>query len=154
MTTIAPAGTTSRPRTRRSVRSTTGLAPYAFIAPFYVLYGLFLIVPVLAAIYLSLTEWVGLGTPDFVGLRNYTSLAMDTSFHTALGNSLLYVLVSVLHRRPGRPADRPGPQHPRAARPGPVPGRVLRAHGALAHRHRPGLQPDAWTRTSGCSTPR
>jgi multiple sugar transport system permease protein len=95
MTTIAPAGTTPRPRTRRRVRSTTGLAPYAFIAPFYVLYGLFLIVPVLAAIYLSLTEWVGLGAPDFVGLRNYTSLAQDTSFHTALGNSLLYVLVSV-----------------------------------------------------------
>lgn len=90
----APARTAARTRSRRNVHA-TGLAPYAFIAPFYVLYGLFLIVPVLAAIYLSLTEWVGLGTPDFVGIRNYTSLALDTSFHASLGNSLLYVLVSV-----------------------------------------------------------
>ncbi|KAB8161491.1 ABC transporter permease subunit [Streptomyces sp. 3MP-14] len=70
-------------------------APYAFIAPFYVLYLLFMIVPILVACYLSLTEWVGLGTPEFVGLRNFADLARDTSFHTALGNSLLYVLVSL-----------------------------------------------------------
>jgi multiple sugar transport system permease protein len=95
MTTLAPARSDARPRTQRSARTKTSLAPYAFIAPFYVLYGFFLIVPVLAAIYLSLTEWVGLGTPDFVGLRNYADLAGDTSFHVALGNSLLYVLVSV-----------------------------------------------------------
>lgn len=71
------------------------LAPYAFIAPFYVLYGLFMVVPVLVAGYLSMTEWVGLGTPEFVGLANFADLAADTSFHTALGNSLIYVLVSL-----------------------------------------------------------
>ncbi|WP_129842355.1 sugar ABC transporter permease [Streptomyces sp. RFCAC02] len=70
-------------------------APYAFIAPFYVLYALFMIVPILAAVYLSLTEWVGLGTPEFVGLRNFTDLARDTSFHKALANSLIFVAVSV-----------------------------------------------------------
>jgi multiple sugar transport system permease protein/lactose/L-arabinose transport system permease protein len=54
-----------------------------------------MIVPVLAAIYLSLTEWVGLGTPEWVGLRNYVNLLRDTSFGTALVNSLIYVLVAV-----------------------------------------------------------
>jgi multiple sugar transport system permease protein/lactose/L-arabinose transport system permease protein len=76
-------------------RSQGGRAPYFFIAPFYVLYALFMIVPVLAAIYLSLTEWVGLGTPEWVGLRNYVNLLRDTSFGTALVNSLIYVLVAV-----------------------------------------------------------
>lgn len=92
-TTLIPA---ARPRsaTPKPGRK-TGLAPYMFIAPFYVLYGLFLIVPVIAALYLSLTEWVGLGTPEFIGLRNYTDLATDSSFRVALGNSLIYVLVSV-----------------------------------------------------------
>ncbi|MDT0445535.1 MULTISPECIES: sugar ABC transporter permease [unclassified Streptomyces] len=72
------------------------LAPYAFIAPFYVLYGLFMIVPIGAGVYLSMTEWVGLGTPEFVGLDNFANLARDTSFHKALGNSMIFVLISVL----------------------------------------------------------
>ncbi|UCM88315.1 carbohydrate ABC transporter permease [Streptomyces marincola] len=72
------------------------LAPYAFIAPFYVLYGLFMIVPIAAGVYLSMTEWVGLGTPEFVGLDNFANLARDTSFHKALGNSLIFVLISLL----------------------------------------------------------
>jgi multiple sugar transport system permease protein len=71
------------------------LAPYAFIAPFYILYGLFMVVPIGVACYLSLTEWVGLGTPTFIGFDNFTDLARDTSFHTALGNSLIFVLVSL-----------------------------------------------------------
>jgi arabinooligosaccharide transport system permease protein len=78
-----------------TARSQGGRAPYLFIAPFYVLYGLFMIVPVFAAIYLSLTEWVGLGTPAWVGLANYANLLQDTSFGTALANSLVYVLVAV-----------------------------------------------------------
>jgi ABC-type sugar transport system permease subunit len=61
-----------------------------------VLYVLFMIIPILAALYLSLTEWVGLGTPSFIGLTNYANLAADSSFATALGNSLVYTLVAVL----------------------------------------------------------
>jgi len=80
---------------RRRLNTNGGSAPYLFIAPFYVLYALFMIVPVLAAVYLSLTEWVGLGTPNWVGLRNYTNLFRDTSFGTALVNSLIYTLIAV-----------------------------------------------------------
>ncbi|WP_076810114.1 carbohydrate ABC transporter permease [Brachybacterium sp. P6-10-X1] len=81
-------------RRRPSLRG--GAAPYAFIAPFYVLYVFFMIIPIGAAIYLSLTEWVGLGVPEFVGVRNYVNLASDSSFATALFNSLIYTLVAVL----------------------------------------------------------
>jgi len=81
---------------RRSRALRGGAAPYAFIAPFYVLYVFFMIIPIMAAIYLSLTEWVGLGSPEFVGLRNYTDLTTDSSFGTALTNSLIYMLVAVL----------------------------------------------------------
>jgi ABC-type sugar transport system permease subunit len=86
----------SRPSGTRRPSLRGGLAPYAFIAPFYVLYVLFMIIPILAALYLSLTEWVGLGTPSFIGLTNYANLAADSSFATALGNSLVYTLVAVL----------------------------------------------------------
>lgn len=80
---------------RRPYKAGGRIAPYAFIAPFYILYVLFMIVPVIAALVLSMTSWVGLGTPTWVGLRNYVNLLQDTSFGTALGNSLLYVLVAV-----------------------------------------------------------
>lgn len=94
--------TEGRTRTRRAEVAPRrpvaggGLAPYAFIAPFYLLYVLFMLVPVLAAIYLSLTEWVGLGTPTIVGVRNYVDLAQDTSFRTAIGNTGIYVIVSLV----------------------------------------------------------
>ncbi|MGW6546725.1 carbohydrate ABC transporter permease [Streptomyces massasporeus] len=70
-------------------------APYLFISPFYLLYALFMLVPVGVSVWLSLTEWVGLGTPRWVGLRNYRLLATDISFHRALGNTAVFVLVAV-----------------------------------------------------------
>lgn len=77
---------------RRAGRS---WAPYLFISPFYLLYVLFMLVPVAVSLWLSLTEWVGLGTPHWVGLRNYRLLATDISFHRALVNTAVFVLVAV-----------------------------------------------------------
>ncbi|MFI0776589.1 carbohydrate ABC transporter permease [Streptomyces sp. NPDC021212] len=71
------------------------IAPYLFIAPFYLLYVLFMLVPIGVALWLSLCEWVGLGAPHWVGLRNYHHLLTDGSFQRALGNTGVYVLVSV-----------------------------------------------------------
>jgi multiple sugar transport system permease protein len=85
----------SKPATRKKLQTSGGKAPYLFIAPFYVLYALFMVIPVLAAIYLSMTEWVGLGSPNWVGLDNYANLVRDTSFGTALGNSAVYTIVAV-----------------------------------------------------------
>ena len=72
------------------------LAPYAFISPFYVLFALFMIVPVGGAIYLSLTDWAGIGTPVWVGPKNYAQLFGDGSFYTSLLNTAFYVVVSVV----------------------------------------------------------
>lgn len=83
----APKGQERRPRRT--------WAPYLFISPFYLLYALFMLVPVGVSVWLSLTEWVGLGTPRWVGLRNYRLLATDISFHRALGNTAVFVLVAV-----------------------------------------------------------
>ncbi|MFD7769225.1 carbohydrate ABC transporter permease [Streptomyces sp. NPDC059787] len=113
-----PVSTRVRPeaRTRRSTGKNTGestgrntgsdgrswwsrrqrtLAPYVFISPFYLLYGLFLLVPVLVGLYLSCTEWAGLGTPRWVGLRNYRDLLTDHSFWTSVGNTALYVVFTL-----------------------------------------------------------
>ncbi|MFE1071801.1 carbohydrate ABC transporter permease [Streptomyces sp. NPDC058783] len=70
-------------------------APYVFLSPFYLLYGLFMLVPILIGLYLSCTEWAGLGTPRWVGLRNYRDLLGDHSFWTAVGNTTLYVVFTM-----------------------------------------------------------
>ncbi|WP_432519761.1 carbohydrate ABC transporter permease [Kineococcus sp. SYSU DK006] len=91
-----PAPTSTRTRAPHPRSTTTTRAPYAFIAPFYVLFVLFMLVPIIASIYLSLTSWVGLGTPEWVGLRNYANLFTDSSFRKALVNTLVYVAVAVV----------------------------------------------------------
>ncbi|APU16474.1 MULTISPECIES: carbohydrate ABC transporter permease [Actinoalloteichus] len=76
-------------------RNQLRLAPYAFISPFFLLYGLFFLVPILVGLYLSGTEWAGLGTPQWVGLRNYQDLLGDRSFWISVGNTAVYVLFTM-----------------------------------------------------------
>jgi ABC-type sugar transport system permease subunit len=71
-------------------------APYAFISPFFLLFTVFMLVPVGAGIYLSLTDWAGLGDPEFVGLANYSRLLGDASFGAALGNTAFYTLFAII----------------------------------------------------------
>ncbi|MCH6472107.1 carbohydrate ABC transporter permease [Sinomonas terrae] len=71
-------------------------APYAFISPFYILFAVFMVVPIGGAIYLSLTVWSGIGSPTWAGFANYIRLFGDGSFYTAGINTLIYVLISVL----------------------------------------------------------
>ena len=47
------------------------LAPYAFISPFYILFGLSFLAPSLIALVLSLFRWDGINDPRFVLARNY-----------------------------------------------------------------------------------
>ncbi|MFE7077318.1 carbohydrate ABC transporter permease [Streptomyces sp. NPDC057620] len=77
------------------IRNQRVLAPYLFISPFYLLYGLFLLVPILVGLYLSCTEWAGLGTPRWVGLRNYQDLLGDHSFWTAVSNTGWYIVFTL-----------------------------------------------------------
>ena len=63
--------------------------------PFLV--GVFLLVglPALAAVWLSFTDYSGIGAPRFVGLDNFVRLAGDDLFRRAAGNTLLHILMSV-----------------------------------------------------------
>ena len=59
--------------------------------------GLALLVglPLGGAIALAFTEFSGIGSPEFVGVDNFTRLWQDSAFWRSLGNSLVFVLVSV-----------------------------------------------------------
>ncbi|MDT0268694.1 sugar ABC transporter permease [Streptomyces sp. DSM 44915] len=85
--------TTAKPATggRRGSRSRSW-APYLFISPFYVLFLLFLVVPIGIGAFLSMTEWAGVGSPKWVGADNYARLFDDSSFYTAVGNTAIFTL--------------------------------------------------------------
>lgn len=73
------------------------LAPYVFISPFFIGFGVFFLYPVLSALYLSFFEQNGaLSTPRFVGVQNYVDLLRDPLFLTALRNTSYYALASIL----------------------------------------------------------
>lgn len=70
-------------------------APYFFLLPFYLLYVVFLLVPTVFALWLSLHEWTGIGPMKWVGVRNYTRLFGDSSFQTAVENTAWYIAGSI-----------------------------------------------------------
>ncbi|GAA1571658.1 sugar ABC transporter permease [Kribbella hippodromi] len=93
-TTAPPRSRAEAPRRRQPLR--LRLAPYVFISPFYLLFLIFLLVPILVGLYLSFTEWAGLGTPEMVGLANYRRLFGDDQFYLSLRNTLFFVLVAMV----------------------------------------------------------
>ena len=85
------------PPRRRWRRSVTG---WAFAAPFTVLFVVFLLLPVVASLLMSVTDLraTDLRHPfavDFVGLENYRRLFADGLFRRAAVNTLVFVVVGV-----------------------------------------------------------
>ena len=76
------------------------LAGWAFAGPALAVIALFFVIPVLAALALSLTDFDIYALADrdnlrFVGLGNYAQLLADPLFWKALGNTFYFVLVGV-----------------------------------------------------------
>ncbi len=70
------------------------VAPYAFIAPFFVIFVIFGLWPILYSGFVSLHEWKGLQPPVFIGLRNFANLFQDPDFGLALKNTIVLLLLS------------------------------------------------------------
>lgn len=70
-------------------------SPYLYIAPFFLLFGLVGLFPLLYTAYVSLFHWkVGDDNPDFIGLDNYKQLFADAQFWNALENTVSIFLLS------------------------------------------------------------
>lgn len=65
-------------------------APYLFIMPFFILFFIFQFIPIIWTVYISLTNWKGIGAPEFCGLNNYRKMMIDDMFWSALGNTVVY----------------------------------------------------------------
>jgi ABC-type sugar transport system permease subunit len=76
-------------------RNQRRLAPYLFISPFYVLFLVFFLGPVLFAFYLSLQSWNGIDDMRWVGLGNFAEMVRDEAFRRSLGNTAFYAAASL-----------------------------------------------------------
>lgn len=70
------------------------LAPYLFISPFFIIFVIFGLFPIIFSGYISLNEWTGLNPPVFVGLNNYRNLLKDADFLLALRNTAVLLMLS------------------------------------------------------------
>jgi ABC-type sugar transport system permease subunit len=68
---------------------------YTFISPFYILFAVFLIYPIIFSVYLSFTQWRGLGPKVFVGLDNYKTLLGDSIFWQSIMNGVILFFLYV-----------------------------------------------------------
>ncbi len=68
---------------------------YLMIAPYFILFTLFTIIPVLASLVLGFTYFNMLETPKFTGLSNYISIFLnDDIFKLAIKNTIIFALLT------------------------------------------------------------
>ena len=90
---------------RRRIGDSPNASGWLFVAPTLIVLGLFLLVPILMALWVSVSDWTGKGNPfsgdtGFVGLDNYRELFTEDAltrqdFMTSLRNNFYFVLLVV-----------------------------------------------------------
>ena len=61
-----------------------------FLLPILTLYGMFFIYPLIYVFSISLTQWNGIGSPEFVGLQHYARNFQSESFQLSLRNNFIW----------------------------------------------------------------
>lgn len=93
-----PARTPGTPP-RRGARPRRGgrLVPYSFVAPFFLVFGIFGLYPLLYTFWVSLHHWDRLtGDGGFAGADNFRDLFADPDFYTATFNTFSIFLLSTV----------------------------------------------------------
>ncbi|MEU4781204.1 sugar ABC transporter permease [Micromonospora sp. NPDC023633] len=98
----SPAAPPPRPPARRRSRSHSltrldlKYSPYLYIAPFFVVFGIFGLYPMLRTAWMSLHDWNLIGDHSFIGFDNYVALVRDEYFWNATLNTFGIFLLSTI----------------------------------------------------------
>ncbi|WP_227497085.1 carbohydrate ABC transporter permease [Planctomonas psychrotolerans] len=105
-TTVSPPRVPSDPAVRKTQRPKKAvgiryglmerLAPYGYVAPFFALFLVFGLFPLLFTFVVALFDWNPVGSQTFIGLDNFTRLFDDPRFWNAAGNTLSIWLISTI----------------------------------------------------------
>ncbi len=104
----------------RSAKNRDRWAGWLFMAPAVIIIGVFVLLPVISALWVSVSDWTGKGSPlkaDYIGMDNYQALLTkpglaQRDLATSLRNNLYYVILvvplqTILALRTGRGAQPP-----------------------------------------------
>jgi cellobiose transport system permease protein len=69
---------------------------YLFISPFFILFAIFGLFPILFSFYLSFHKWDGIGEMTFAGLDEYVYLLHDADFWKSIANTLEIWIMSTI----------------------------------------------------------
>lgn len=80
------------------IRSSFGerLAPYLYIAPFFAIFVVFGLFPLLFTFYVALFDWNPIGEQTFVGFANFERLFQDPRFWNAVVNTFWIFVISTV----------------------------------------------------------
>jgi raffinose/stachyose/melibiose transport system permease protein len=66
--------------------------PYLFVLPGFLIYAVFVLVPIIQTARYSLTDWTGFSDPILIGFGNYSALINDRDFWNALGHNFFFAI--------------------------------------------------------------
>jgi ABC-type sugar transport system permease subunit len=69
--------------------------PLLFVSPFFILFAVFGIYPIIFSLWLSFHSWRGVGDMKFIGLDNYALLFRDNLFWNSMLNSVIMFFIYV-----------------------------------------------------------
>jgi multiple sugar transport system permease protein len=71
------------------------LTPYLFLLPYLLFFLLFRFGPAIAGMAVSFTNWSIVGTPEWIGIRNYEAMARDPRLADAVSNTIYFAGLTV-----------------------------------------------------------
>lgn len=86
----------SREEMLKRRRRRENLPLYLAVSPFYILFAVFGLFPILFSIYLSFQDWDGIGEMTFVGLSQYQILMNDPQFWKSISNTFIIWFISTV----------------------------------------------------------
>ncbi|MBM7660130.1 cellobiose transport system permease protein [Bacillus mesophilus] len=72
------------------------LSGYLYISPFFILFAIFGVFPILFSFYLGFQKWNGFGEMEFVGLNNFRLILEDPLFWKSLSNTMIMWVMGTL----------------------------------------------------------
>jgi len=72
------------------------MSGYLYISPFFFLFAIFGLFPILFSFYLGFQKWNGLGEMEYIGWQNFKWILTDKIFWTSLSNTLIMWVLGTL----------------------------------------------------------
>ncbi len=82
-------------RVKIKYRKSEVIAGYCFLAPSFLLFFTFMLIPIFMGFYISLTNYNGFKQMDFIGFKNYLDMFKDSYFTVSMKNNVIYTLGTV-----------------------------------------------------------